>query len=265
MANEPTPTPRATQEEAVVRYVNLKLAALGEPISEATADPAFMELAGPLLANYRQKDRVLGFPLPPVDQRIQEFLDHYLEDGLPRGRAAPARPHLHPRPARPGARALPAGRRRHLLVALPQLLPRRAGRAAQPAQRPPHHPGHLPRRRGRPARARRQEGRAPGRLRRACWRPPSSRPTRRSRLPFTAGQPQPARVLRLAAAAAAGLPRHRPRSAPSTMEIRFFAPGEPGQQPRLRREHLRQRRRSLPAARTTPRSTSTTGPATPAA
>src|SRR5208337_5148701 len=64
----------------LVRYINLKLAALGQPTSRSTADPAFLEIAGPLLRNYLQKDQLLGNRLCPADTRIQSFLDRYLGD-----------------------------------------------------------------------------------------------------------------------------------------------------------------------------------------
>ena len=64
----------------LIRYINLKLAALGQPISRSTADPAFLEIAGPLLRNYHQKDQLLGHRLCPADTRIQSFLDSYLRD-----------------------------------------------------------------------------------------------------------------------------------------------------------------------------------------
>ena len=66
------------------RYINLKLAALGQPTSSATADPEFLELARPLLRNYHQKDQLLGGRLCPADLRIQEFLDAYLGEPAPR-------------------------------------------------------------------------------------------------------------------------------------------------------------------------------------
>jgi hypothetical protein len=66
------------------RYINLKLAALGQPTSGATADPEFLELARPLLRNYYQKDQLLGGRLCPADRRIQEFLDSYLGEPAPR-------------------------------------------------------------------------------------------------------------------------------------------------------------------------------------
>src|SRR6187399_3028075 len=67
------------------RYVNLKLAALGQPASVATAEPEFMALAAPLVRNHFEKDERFGWPLCPVDQRIQAFLDSYLSDVSPEG------------------------------------------------------------------------------------------------------------------------------------------------------------------------------------
>src|SRR3984957_19735006 len=71
----------------LIRYINLKLAALGQPISRSTADPAFLEIAGPLLRNYHQKDQLLGNRLSPADTRVQTFLDSYLRDACPNGAA----------------------------------------------------------------------------------------------------------------------------------------------------------------------------------
>lgn len=69
----------------LVRYINLKLAALGQPPSRLTVDPYFLDLAGPLLRNYYQKDNLLGDRLCPVDARIQAFLDRYLCGAAPGG------------------------------------------------------------------------------------------------------------------------------------------------------------------------------------
>ena len=71
--------------DELVRYINLKLAALGQPTSQFTADPAFLEIAGPLLRNYYQKDQLLGDRLCPADARIQAFLDAYLSEVCPDG------------------------------------------------------------------------------------------------------------------------------------------------------------------------------------
>lgn len=67
------------------RYVNLKLAALGQPVSVVTAEADFMALAGPLVRNHFEKDERFGWPLCAVDTRIQSFLDSYLRDVCPEG------------------------------------------------------------------------------------------------------------------------------------------------------------------------------------
>ncbi|HMF77554.1 MAG TPA: hypothetical protein VK604_17990 [Bryobacteraceae bacterium] len=71
---------QAEHEEQLIRYINLKLAALGQPTSESTADPYFQKIAGPLLRNYHQKDQLLGGRLCPADSRIQTFLDSYFSE-----------------------------------------------------------------------------------------------------------------------------------------------------------------------------------------
>jgi len=82
----------AAHDEELFRYINLKLAALGLPVNRATADPYFLELAGPLLRNYHQKDQFLGNRLCPADTRIQAFLDSYFAGfELPRPPAPQAR------------------------------------------------------------------------------------------------------------------------------------------------------------------------------
>jgi hypothetical protein len=68
------------RDEELDRYINLKLAALGLPVSRSTAGADFLEIAGPLLRNFYQKDRQLGSWLCAVDTRIQDFLDDYLKD-----------------------------------------------------------------------------------------------------------------------------------------------------------------------------------------
>jgi hypothetical protein len=40
------------RSEELIRYINLKLAALGQPVSHSTADPHFLEIARPLVRNY---------------------------------------------------------------------------------------------------------------------------------------------------------------------------------------------------------------------
>ena len=70
----------ASRNPELIRYINLKLAALGQPTSRSTADPEFLEIAGPLLRNYHQKDQLLGNRLCPADTRVQTFLDTYLRE-----------------------------------------------------------------------------------------------------------------------------------------------------------------------------------------
>src|ERR1700730_11936583 len=86
-SESPKPSREGTAPEAeIVRYVDLKLAALGYPASRHT-DSDFLDLARPLLRNYHQKDLMLGNLLCPADQRIQSFLDDYLKDVCPLGAA----------------------------------------------------------------------------------------------------------------------------------------------------------------------------------
>jgi hypothetical protein len=73
------------RDEELDRYINLKLAALGLPVSQNTAGADFLEIAGPLLRNYHQKDQRLGNWLCASDSRVQEFLDAYLRDVCPHG------------------------------------------------------------------------------------------------------------------------------------------------------------------------------------
>jgi hypothetical protein len=83
MPAEAPQRPSPALDPELVRYINLKLAALGEPTSQATADPGFMEIVAPLLRNHTQKDQILGWPLCPVDARVQDFLEAYLGDVCP--------------------------------------------------------------------------------------------------------------------------------------------------------------------------------------
>ncbi len=67
------------ERDKLIAYINIKLASLGLPIysKEGTG---FVDLASDMLANFRQKDRILASHLAPADRRIQDFLDSYLED-----------------------------------------------------------------------------------------------------------------------------------------------------------------------------------------
>ena len=143
------------------RYITLKLTALGLKAPLATSDPAFLRIAGPLLRNIHQKDQLLAHRLCPVDARIQPYLDTHLAGVCPGGvPRLPSRTFAVDVTGLSRELSFPPGRRAFSL-AICGVLPRRPRRAAQPAKRPPHHPGHLPHRRGRPAGSRRQDRACP--------------------------------------------------------------------------------------------------------
>ncbi len=75
-----------SNEPKLVRYIQLKLAALGFSVPSASGDdPAFQEIAQALLANHLEKNRLLSSYLAPADRRIQDWLERYLENALPAG------------------------------------------------------------------------------------------------------------------------------------------------------------------------------------
>ena len=89
----------------VVRYIDLKLAALGCPTSRHT-NSDLLDIARPLLRNFHQKDLMLGNLLCPSDRRIQTFLADYLKDVCPGGAAQlPANTFLLDRPGLARVRA----------------------------------------------------------------------------------------------------------------------------------------------------------------
>ncbi len=75
-----------SNEQKLVRYIQLKLAALGFSVPAASGDdPGFQEIAQALLANHLEKNRLLSSYLAPADRRIQDWLERYLENALPPG------------------------------------------------------------------------------------------------------------------------------------------------------------------------------------
>ena len=64
----------------VTEYINLKLAALGQPWYQSDSKMEFLELANDLIKNHREKNRLLTDYLCPADQRIQTFIDNYLSE-----------------------------------------------------------------------------------------------------------------------------------------------------------------------------------------
>ncbi|MCX6150259.1 MAG: hypothetical protein NTX22_07035 [Ignavibacteriales bacterium] len=67
-------------DEKLIQYINLKLAAIGAPIFKGTINQEFIEIAHDLIANHIEKNRLLSDYLCPADQRIQNFLNSYLND-----------------------------------------------------------------------------------------------------------------------------------------------------------------------------------------
>ena len=102
----PGPDATLTSEQKLIHYINLKLAFMGCPTVTAGADASFQEMAEALLAHQRETDRLLSAYLPPVDQRIQDFLTSYLKDA---GTAArlPNRTFILDRPGLARALSLP--------------------------------------------------------------------------------------------------------------------------------------------------------------
>src|SRR5687768_9358446 len=68
------------QREQIVRYINLKLQALGLPPATRDGDTDFLEVAHDLLAQHQEYRRLLDDYLCPADQRIQNYLDAHLAD-----------------------------------------------------------------------------------------------------------------------------------------------------------------------------------------
>jgi hypothetical protein len=106
---DPDESAERSRRDELIRYINLKLVALGQPSSRATTDPYFLEIARPLLRNYHEKDQLLGSLFCTADTRIQGFLDSHLRevcpDGVPR---LPANTFVLDRPGLARVLSLPA-------------------------------------------------------------------------------------------------------------------------------------------------------------
>ncbi|WP_367155849.1 hypothetical protein [Methylomonas sp. HYX-M1] len=71
----------AISKQQLHLYINLKLASCGQPTCIDAESAAFMETAQDLLDSYLEKNRLLAnSTLYPADRRIQDFLDRYLSD-----------------------------------------------------------------------------------------------------------------------------------------------------------------------------------------
>ncbi|MCZ4694541.1 hypothetical protein DWB61_05750 [Ancylomarina euxinus] len=71
-------------QKDLIRYINLQLAAMGQPIfneeDDELSDAKFIALTDSLIQNYRVKSRLLADHHCPSDQRIQNFLNEYFKE-----------------------------------------------------------------------------------------------------------------------------------------------------------------------------------------
>ena len=61
-------------------HINLQLAALGQPTCELDDDKQYLNIADGLLKKYTQQRRLLAEYRCPADQRIEGFLNGYLQN-----------------------------------------------------------------------------------------------------------------------------------------------------------------------------------------
>ena len=64
----------------LISYINVKLSLLGFPPVTTAETAGLNDIVSTLVAQYREKERLLSNHLCPVDQRIQTFLFDYLQD-----------------------------------------------------------------------------------------------------------------------------------------------------------------------------------------
>ena len=235
------------RDEELDRYINLKLAALGQPVSRSTAGSDFLEIAGPLLRNYYQKDRQLGNWLCASDSRIQDFLDAYLSDVCPQGAARlPANTFVLDREGMARVLSLPVTADSFSSPYLDSYrLPQGVLHNPRSDRRTTQGLFHIAEG-GFPVPA--DKAAVPKQAFAALWSA-ALRPPDGSADPAVHGRSgRDGALLRLAAAAAAGLSGRRQRSGEDHGDPLLRA-RQPGQQSRFRGEHLRQRRRSVSAGK----------------
>jgi len=66
--------------ESLIEYLNVKLSLMGLPTVTGDNGTGIPKFVSSLIAQYRQKERLLSDHLCPADQRIQTFLYDYLQD-----------------------------------------------------------------------------------------------------------------------------------------------------------------------------------------
>ncbi len=79
--------PTKKDRKDMIQYINLQLAALGQPLfydetdaQKKLSNAKFLDLTEGLISSFREKSRLLSDHLSPVDSRIQDFIDDYLKD-----------------------------------------------------------------------------------------------------------------------------------------------------------------------------------------
>jgi hypothetical protein len=66
--------------DTLVSYINLKLALMGFQPSTVSGSDEFNEIAASLVAQYREKERLLATHICAIDKRVQTFLYDYLQE-----------------------------------------------------------------------------------------------------------------------------------------------------------------------------------------
>ncbi len=71
--------PKKDKRQHLHQHINLQLAALGQPICDIDDDRQYLNIANGLLKKYSQQRRLLAQYRCPADQRIEDFLNYYLQ------------------------------------------------------------------------------------------------------------------------------------------------------------------------------------------
>ena len=207
--------------ERLVDYINVKLALLGLPLVAQPNANGLNDIVSSLIAQFRQKERLLANHLSPADQRIQTFLYDYLQE-LPVPRL-PLRTFVLDRPGLARVLSLPIDRDDFVSTILNSYRVRQGvlhnPRSDRRTTQGIFHiaEGGLPI----PADKLAVPKAAFARMLEQAFLPPREL----MRLPFTVTQPQPAECfvsLLLRPIVCPEVPGFCPEK---TLEIRFFAPG----------------------------------------
>ncbi|HEC16001.1 MAG TPA: hypothetical protein ENI99_05430 [Sedimenticola sp.] len=204
-------------------YINLKLASSGQPTCIRGNSAAFMDTAEDLLKSFREKSRLLSAHYCPADRRIQDFLDRYLGDlGLDRIPALPTNSFVLDRHGVARELSLPEGEDRFISDIVSSYRVKQ-GVLHNPASdrrttKGSFHiaEGGLPV----PGDKKAVPRRTFALLLARALQPPEGLLT----IPFTAGQPAPARMFVSLLLRPVICPEIPGREPDKSMEIRFFAP-----------------------------------------